>query len=75
MGSCHSYFLVLVLCTAVGLDDIFDLSSADWTASVGHTLESEATGVAQTHVSTGVDNRVHRILVADGTLVRPRPMT
>lgn len=61
------------LCTAVGLDNIFDLSSADGTACVGHPLEFEAARVAQTHVSAGVDDCVHRILVADGALVRPRP--
>lgn len=57
----------------VGLDDVFDLPSADGTAGVGHFLEFEATGVAETHVSTGVDDCVHHVLVTDGALVRPRP--
>lgn len=48
------------------------MSPADGTAGVGHLLELEAAGVAQTHVSTGVDDRVHRVLVADGALVGPR---
>lgn len=57
----------------VGLDNVFDLPSADGTAGVGHLLEFEAAGVAQTHVSTGVDDRVHRVLITDGALVGPRP--
>ncbi len=57
----------------VGLDNVFDLSSADGTAGVGHLLEFEATGVAKTHVSAGVDDRVHRVLVTDRALIRPRP--
>lgn len=61
-----------LLRAAVGLDNIFDLSSADGTAGVGHPLELEATRVAKTHVSAGVDDRVHRVLVADWALVRPR---
>lgn len=56
---------------AVGLDDIFDCPPADGAASVGHFLEFEATGVAQTHVSAGVEDRVHHVLVADGALVAP----
>lgn len=60
-----------VLRAAVRLDDVFDLSPADGTAGVGHLLEFEAAGVAQTHVSAGVDNRVHCVLVADGALVGP----
>lgn len=58
---------------AVGLDDVFDLSSADGTAGVGHLLEFEAARVAQTHVAAGVDDRVHRVLVTDRALVGPRP--
>lgn len=69
-----SYFLVFPLRAAVGLDNVFDLPSADWTAGVGHLLEFEATGVAETHVSTGVDDRVHSVLVTDRALIRPSPM-
>lgn len=57
---------------AIGLDDVFDLPPADGAAGVGHLLEFEAAGVAQTHVSTGVDHRVHAVLVADGALVGPQ---
>ena len=56
---------------AVGLDDVFDLSPADGTAGVGHLLELQSAGVAETHVAAGVDDRVHRVLVADGALVGP----
>lgn len=56
----------------VGLDDIFDCPPADGAARVGHLLELEATGVAETHVSAGVEDRVHHVLVADGALVAPR---
>lgn len=56
----------------VGLDNVFDLPPADGTAGVGHLLEFEAAGVAQTHVSAGVDDRVHRVLVTNGALVGPR---
>lgn len=57
---------------SVGLDDVFDLSSADGAARVGHLLELDAAGVAQTHVAAGVDDGVHHVFVADGALVRPR---
>lgn len=57
---------------AVRLDNVFDLSSADRTAGVGHFLEFEATGVTQTHVPASVDDGVHRILIANRALVRPR---
>lgn len=62
----HRFF---PLCAAVGLDDVLDLPPADGTAGVGHLLELEAAGVAQTHVSTGVDDRVHHVFVADGAFV------
>lgn len=61
------------LCAAVRLDNVFDLSSADGTAGVGHFLEFEAAAVTQTHVAAGVDDGVHRVLVANGALVRPKP--
>lgn len=57
----------------VRLNNVFDLPSADGTAGVGHLLEFEAAGVAQTHVSTGVDDRVHCVLVTDGALIGPGP--
>lgn len=60
------------LCAPIGLDYVFDLPSADWTTGVGHLLELDAAGVAQTHVSAGVDDCVHQVLVADGALVTPR---
>lgn len=56
---------------AVGFDDVFDLSAAYGAAGVGHFLELDTTRVAQTHVSAGVDDRVHHVLVADGALIRP----
>ena len=62
-----------VLRAPVGLDNVFDLPPADGTAGVGHLLEFDAAAVAQTHVPTGVDNRVHRVLVTDGALIGPRP--
>ena len=60
--------LLCSLRAAVGLDDVFDLSPADGTAGVGHLLELQSAGVAETHVAAGVDDRVHRVLVADGAL-------
>lgn len=70
----HSLALV-PLCAAIGLDDVFYLPPADGTAGVGHLLEFEAAAVAQTHVSAGVDYRVHWVFVTDGALVRPWPST
>lgn len=70
---CYSGGPSVPLRASVGLDNVFDLPSADGTAGVGHLLEFETTGVAQTHVSTGVDDRVHHVLVTDRALVRPRP--
>jgi hypothetical protein len=34
-------------------------------------LEAQAAGVAEAHVTTGVDDRVHSMFVANGTLVTP----
>lgn len=62
----------LSLRAAIGLDDVFDLSPADGTAGIGHLLQLDAAGVAQTHMSAGVDDRVHRVLVADGALIGTR---
>lgn len=53
------------LSASIGLYDVFDRSSADRTARVGHLFQAEATGVAETHVSAGVDDRVHCVFVAD----------
>lgn len=69
-GNCSLFFPVL--CAAVGLDDVFNGPSADGAAGVGHALEPQAAGVAQAHVATRVDHRVHHVLVADGALVLPR---
>lgn len=60
------------LCAPVGLYNVFNSPPTDWTAGVGHLFEAQAAGVAQTHVTAGVDDRVHRVLVADGALVWPR---
>lgn len=60
------------LCAPVCLDDVFDCPPADGAARVGHLLEFEATGVAETHVSTGVEDGVHHVLVANGAFVTPR---
>lgn len=57
----------------VGLYDVFDCPPADGAASVGHLLELEATSVAETHVTTGIQHSVHHVLIADGALVTPRP--
>jgi len=62
----------LSLRAPVGLDDIFDCPPADGAACVGHLLEFEATGVAETHVSAGVEYGVHLVLVANGAFVAPR---
>lgn len=59
------------LSAAVCFDDIFDGSSANGTASIGHLLELQPTGIAETHVSTGVNNRVYHVLIADGAFVSP----
>lgn len=66
-------FASVPLRAAISLDNVFDLPPADGTAGIGHLLQFEAAGVTQTHVSTGVDDRVHRVLVTDRALVGPRP--
>lgn len=55
----------------VGLDDIFDCPPANGAARVRHLLEFETAGVAETHVPTGVEDRVHCILIADGAFITP----
>lgn len=62
---------VWLLCASVGLYDVFDGPPADRTAGVGHLFEAQATAVAQAHVAARIDNRVHRVLVADRALVQP----
>lgn len=59
------------LSAPIGLYNVFYGSPADRTAGVGHLFEAEAACVAETHVSAGVDDRVHCVFVADRTLVRP----
>lgn len=59
------------LSAPVGLYNVFDSSPTDRTASVGHFFEAKATGVAETHVSAGVDDRVHCVFIADRTLILP----
>lgn len=68
----HTPFCRRLLCAAVGLDDVFDCPPTDRAAGVGHLLELEAAGVAQAHVSAGVQHSVHHVLVADSALVAPR---
>lgn len=62
---------IWLLCAPVGLYYVFNSPPADWTAGVGHLFEAQATAVAQAHVTTRIDNRVHCVLVADGALVQP----
>ena len=61
-----------ILRAPVGLYNVFDCPPADWAAGIGHLLQFEATGVAETHVTTGVQHRVHYVLITDGALVTPR---
>lgn len=56
---------------AVSLDDVLDGAAADRAAGVQGLLEAQAAGVAEAHVTTGVDDRVHSMFVANGTLVTP----
>lgn len=61
------------LSAAVCFDDIFDGPSANGAASVGHLLELQPTGVAETHVSAGINDRVYHVLIADGAFISPGP--
>lgn len=56
---------------SVGLDDVLDGAAADGAAGVQSLLEAQAAGIAEAHVTTCVDDRVHRMLIADGALVAP----
>lgn len=55
--------------TPVGLYDIFDCPPADGATCIGHLLEFEATCVAETHVSTGVEDSVHHVLITNGAFI------
>lgn len=55
----------------VDLDNIFDCPPADGAARIGHFLQLKAAGVTETHVSTGIKDRVHHVLIADGAFVAP----
>lgn len=52
----------------VCFDDVFYGPSADRTARIDLSLEFEAAVVAEAHVSTGVDDRVHILVKAYGAL-------
>lgn len=56
---------------AVGLDDVLDGATADGAAGVQGLLEAQATGVAQAHVATRVDDRIHRVFIANGAFIAP----
>lgn len=56
---------------AVGLDDVLDRAAADGAAGMEGLLEAQAAGVAEAHVTARVDDRVHRMFVADGALIAP----
>lgn len=56
---------------AVGLDDVLDGATADGAAGVQGLLEAQATGVAQAHVATRVDDRIHCVFIANGAFITP----
>lgn len=56
---------------SVGLDDVLDGAAADGAAGVQSLLEAQAAGIAEAHVATRVDDRVHRVLIANGALIAP----
>lgn len=60
---------------AVGLDDVLDGAAADGAAGVQGLLEAQATGVAEAHVATRVDDCVHCVFIANGALVTPLAQT
>lgn len=51
---------------AVYLNNIFDDPSADWAAGIELLLQLKTAGVAEAHVSAGVDHRVHLVVKANG---------
>lgn len=61
------------LSAAVCFDDIFDGPSANGAAGIGHLLELQPAGIAETHVSTGVNDCVYHVLIADGAFIYPGP--
>ena len=56
---------------AVGLDNVLDGATADGAAGVQSLLEAQATGIAEAHVATCVDDCVHCMLIANGALIAP----
>lgn len=59
------------LSAPVGLYNVFDSPPTDGTACVGHFFEAQAAGVAETHVSAGVDDGIHCVFIADRAFVQP----
>lgn len=57
--------------TAVGLDDVLDGATADGAAGMQGLLEAQATGIAQAHVATRVDDRIHCMFIANGAFIAP----
>lgn len=53
---------------AVYFNNIFDDPSADWATGIELLLQLKTTGVAEAHVSAGVDHGVHLIVEADSAL-------
>lgn len=51
---------------AVDFNNIFDDPAADRAAGVELLLQLKTAGVAEAHVSAGVDHRVHLAVKADG---------
>lgn len=70
-GPSHGGLQKWLLCAPVGLYNVFNSPPADRTAGVGHLFEAQAAAVAQAHVTTRIDNRVHCVLIADGALIQP----
>lgn len=53
---------------AVYFNNIFDDAAADWAAGIELLLQLKTTGVAEAHVSAGVDHRVHFTVETDSAL-------
>lgn len=62
------FFSLFAQSGPIRLDDIFDGPAADGAAGVDLSLELQPTLVAQTHVSAGVDDRVHLLVEAHRAL-------
>lgn len=56
---------------SVGLDDVLDGAAADGAAGVQSLLEAQTAGIAEAHVATCVNDRVHCVLIANGALIAP----